>query len=792
MSNTFNNYDEELKEQLQAGQGFEEAVQMCDADKPGTALSHPTGDKAPYYVSPDMQTAASSSTNAQGSAKSSADIKDDEDAVDDKDTISGSGVYFNMELAHIDQNENDVIITNAGKYKISVFFFPKFISSNLRDKKHAIMMKYNETVTSIVLEDDIDSIGMKGYIQVVNKGSALDPFIGRHNNYYLVITITQYANQQSKQKPLIKLQPYIFDIDYVENISNPQAEDNVLRLGLIDIVSSVLKTHSIASVIKFHRNITNAKSYKQVFQKIFSYVKDYFKINTNNKYEYKKSLLYGKNVKCSGVANSGYDAEGDMSGLIAASFAKIEKNASIMQALQILLKDCCTALKAPKDFTDEYMNIGNVLIPFFFKEELPDLHFLYPSLWADYEEAAQKQQKPAATATEPKPVTQPKQGVAEATAQTNPVATTGETASKTRATPAQILKDFKGSSLSDPEPVAGQGFVENTAAWQDVQTTAGGGSKLLNDWQNSIRELGLMKNGISYDNPFVSDQYSGSSPMLLCRQMTMRDIFMPFFLAFASYNKRGFFEDINPTMKGLMGQDDSKNDAAILGTYHGEIKSMSFHPIDMNSVAKLWKNVIFLDCSSDATCQNSTLIFFSWFFDFFQKVFLNSQVQGVCTNVLPDFFMFGRNQGIKHAAKWGNTFENKFDEYNSYTYATQTNDSVNECLRVMGKNLASFILINDMYTFTLTGNLFRRPNEIVKFGWRGAQGAWKEYLSFHTNLMFNDHTFLYVRKVIHRFSGNTYDNEIVGCKICEVLDRKQFNQVDGIIRGVIQGHNRWG
>jgi hypothetical protein len=65
-------------------------------------------------------------------------------------------------------------------------------------------------------------------------------------------------------------------------------------------------------------------------------------------------------------------------------------------------------LKAPKDFTDEYMNIGNVLIPFFFKEELPDLHFLYPSLWADYEASEQKQQKPAATTTEPKPVTQPK------------------------------------------------------------------------------------------------------------------------------------------------------------------------------------------------------------------------------------------------------------------------------------------------------------------------------------------------------------------------------------------------
>jgi hypothetical protein len=36
---------------------------MCDADKPGTALSHPTGDKAPYYISEDLTTSGSTPTN---------------------------------------------------------------------------------------------------------------------------------------------------------------------------------------------------------------------------------------------------------------------------------------------------------------------------------------------------------------------------------------------------------------------------------------------------------------------------------------------------------------------------------------------------------------------------------------------------------------------------------------------------------------------------------------------------------------------------------------------------------
>jgi hypothetical protein len=53
--------------------------------------------------------------------------------------------------------------------------------------------------------------------------------------------------------------------------------------------------------------------------------------------------------------------------------------------MQQLLADCCTTLKNPKKFSDNYMTIGDVLIPFFFKEEYPDPEFLYPSLWNSLE-----------------------------------------------------------------------------------------------------------------------------------------------------------------------------------------------------------------------------------------------------------------------------------------------------------------------------------------------------------------------------------------------------------------------
>ena len=183
---------------------------------------------------------------------------------------------------------------------------------------------------------------------------------------------------------------------------------------------------------------------------------------------------------------------------------------------------------------------------------------------------------------------------------------------------------------------------------------------------------------------------------------------------------------------------ESEHNVPLLGSYHGEIKSVQFNPVDMKSVGKLWKNVIFLDCSSTQTGSNCVLIFFSWFFDFFQKVFLNHEKRGLVSNVMPDFFMLGRSEGIKHAESENNKFENLFDEYNSYTYATTTEDTVNECLRVMGKNLASFTLVNDTYNFTLNGNMLRRPNEIVRLGYKGNSGLGgsMQMLSYYTNLLF--------------------------------------------------------
>jgi hypothetical protein len=103
----------------------------------------------------------------------------------------------------------------------------------------------------------------------------------------------------------------------------------MLRIWLVDIITSILKNHSIASVIKFNKGLTSSDSYKDVFTKIMEYVRNYIKVNTNNKYEFHKPLLYQSNMYCFGTAKNGYDVGASMGDLIKASFKRISKNASI-------------------------------------------------------------------------------------------------------------------------------------------------------------------------------------------------------------------------------------------------------------------------------------------------------------------------------------------------------------------------------------------------------------------------------------------------------------------------------
>lgn len=689
-----------------------------------------------------------------------------------------TGTFFNVRYAELDNdyNENNVphIFKNGKGYRITCYIVPKFVLDNSKrfstkmSESLALRLTYGSQVEGIVLVDRLDNIGLSGFVQVKSVQSYLDLFLERHNNFFFVINI---AEQTSDGGEFTYYQPYIFDIAWIEQLSNPESQERKMRIHLIDCMTAVLKTHSIASVIRFNPNIVECINYKDVFKIILNYIKCYLKTNSNNTADFRKDLLYGPGVHLGGNKNNGYDNDASMNSLIKNSFGKISRNATILQALQQLLQDCVTTLKVPKKFSEGYESIGDLLIPFFFKEEYPDRYAVYPSFWLDEEAFGKVDNKKKKTDAKPQTQTtqtEPKPETTEQPVQSQPV-----DSGKPQETRAIMPIDQGSPAPGETGSVAQPTWLQEPAAVQALaaQGQAAGVSAAAassnNDEDESSTES-IQQGLVNYFQQMFYQDCIGKKVKM--RQVTMRDFFMPFYLCFGANDDstgepppHAVYQVFSPT------QDADYRNILSMNGYYGRkpIYDLQFDPIDMSTVRKIWKNVVFIDCSTGGGKGNSTLIFFNWFYDYFKEVFLNNNQRGYISNVIPDFYTISRNTGAGNAEKQSDTFDCLFDEYNAYTYATQTDDTVNECLRHMGRNISSFVLLNDMYTFSVDGDIMRRPNEIIRMGMTKKNDGTANMLTAHTDLNYSEFLLMYVRQVTHKFVGNEYQNIMNCCKICE-------------------------
>ena len=81
--------------------------------------------------------------------------------------------------ACVDEDDNQS--NNCGNYKISVFISPKTKITEDSMFKSVLSLEYNKHIKQIVLEDNLYSIGLQGYMDVDNTGSWLDKVLTRLN-----------------------------------------------------------------------------------------------------------------------------------------------------------------------------------------------------------------------------------------------------------------------------------------------------------------------------------------------------------------------------------------------------------------------------------------------------------------------------------------------------------------------------------------------------------------------------------------------------------------------------------
>lgn len=702
--------------------------------------------------------------------------------------------FFNVRYSQLDDcyddNEHFLPMKSGKIMRVICYIAPKVnIDIEKRfspdiTKSLAVPLILGSGVDAVVLNDRLDQFGMNGYIQLNDSYSYLDIYLTRYHNFYLVINISQKTKDG-----IVCYEPYVLDITKVQQIQKKESNGKKMRITFVDCMTSVMKSHSIASVIKFNRNITKQTSYKNVFQIILQYIKSYLKTNSNILCEYRKDVLYGANVLLRGKPANGNDIGNVMDSLVANSFAKMSRNASIYDAVNQLIYDCCTSLKLPKKFTDGYESIGDVLVPFYFKEQYPDEIGIYHKLWIDSEKVTENDSKKnnaddknrnadgqtyandqSGTVVQSGTVTNPTTPPATDTPPSTdtPVETPTPTPTDTQTQGVKPVED-----PSKPTTTEGTGSTLTDAAnGKKNPTQSGSGTTDSGDATGTATTAGANSGGanavaqsVAKDINEIIYQTTKTGKTVLMRQMTMRDFYMPFCLAFSdnSQLEKGIiFEIYNPN------NADKHDYAAINGVYSNKaLTEMVYTPMAVHTVNDKWKNVVFIDCSTNSNGGNSTLIFFNWFYEYYCQVFLNSNKKRYVLNVSPDFYTVSTRHKIGHANQLEDSFNSLYDEYNSYTYATETDDTVNECLRHMGKNIASFILLNDLYSFTIDGNMMRRPNEIVRLGVDVSNDGTKNMNEIATDLMRNPFVMLYIREVTHIFTPTTYENRVDCCKICE-------------------------
>ena len=630
--------------------------------------------------------------------------------------IGTSDRFINDAYALADEWDNENIINSSHffqsfqRLKISIFALCKYDNDLSKEvlQKNIFWFDYKKSVLNLTLHDSLNSMGMSGSLIIQNLGSFADIILQRPNAFHIVVNFTIIEEDSTT-----KLEPYIFDISSVQNLSSPDVEDKKLKINLIDIMTSVCMNHNIATLIKLtNGTITKRGSYKEVFEDILNFIKEHINVNMLKKYSFRKDLYFTDSMVLDGSIDvdadttdaEAYQAENfDMTELINASFQRMADDATILDAIRILQQDCGRILKTPSSFSLNNQTAGDLIIPFFFKEEYQYYVPHYTMLWKE---------------------------------------------------PDNTSTGNSGEIMNELFRLKGEDSVQNTQG--------------LIDTLSSIK---LTHN----------DMYGGKETRMLYRNMTMRDIYMPFYLAFIDKRNSSvdstenyIFESLNPIKneKGEMTEEELYFKTVPGYRHDATIHEIQSFPYNSEVVKKRWKNIVFVD---NANGTSSVLIFLRWFYEYFCSVFLNSggsnKVQYL-PNVLPSFLAKSfKYENVAEADAEGETSQALFDIHNSNIFICKTPDSQNEALREMGKNIASFILSNNRFLLKLDGDLFRRPNEIIKFtqftGPDSIFSSLNPMMSNGINISGDPSTLMYVTDVTHIFEEDSYYNYVEGCKFCE-------------------------
>lgn len=250
------------------------------------------------------------------------------------------------------------------------------------------------------------------------------------------------------------------------------------------------------------------------------------------------------------------------------------------------------------------------------------------------------------------------------------------------------------------------------------------------------------------------DKMSGY--VYLHRPFSFRNFYMPFEQCFISENKV-IFESFS-----ISNDENELKQNTMNGVNISPIDALEAVTANMEATSKRWKNIAFV--SSGANGGSNRLVFFNWFYEYFNQAFLASTMNNegtIVSNVLPAFYLAELSNSELRDDK-------DLAEKNSNVILirNEKSDPLPEILMQIGKSIASLVLLNNSYSFISQGSLLRRPNEIVNL-YTPNETNEESPSPIRTDLNFSKNIFLYVTSVIHSFRGNVFQDKLICNRIYE-------------------------
>jgi hypothetical protein len=261
------------------------------------------------------------------------------------------------------------------------------------------------------------------------------------------------------------------------------------------------------------------------------------------------------------------------------------------------------------------------------------------------------------------------------------------------------------------------------------------------------------------------------------RGFYFRDILMPFELAFRGkgsdknmYEPSFIYENINPLTD--INYKPTEREGKMFRSANGYVISPLIKTINLPGeqevVGRKLKNLILLSGGS-AECVDNMLIYFNWIYEFYKYTFLKTHDSNIksCLNTIiapsvdPQFhIMEGEDQTAE---------EEKFlATLNADVVVAKTNDVMAEAHYHVGRILKSLIMSNSLFGFSIKGNLFRHPCEIIKINSPNKSKEDENEAGSLDTFDSGEHGFSlgFITSVTHSFVGNTFNDIVYANKIC--------------------------